>query len=267
VLDAGVTATAEWRPGPFRRIRIISDLSIPLPISEAVARRLAGSAPGALTVRLAHALPVGQGFGLSAAGATATALSVAHVTRCPRARAIEVAHLADLFGGGGLGGVAAILGGGLEVRVRPGIPPFGKVVHRPYPRPILLGVVGEPIATRSVLTRPRTLDRIATVAGRLDILGRRPDVDRFWDASEAFTDRVGLAPRPLRDLLRALRRRGARAAQAMFGRSFFASLPTGERHDEILRWMERRSLSGVQLHADARGARLAARAPESRSPP
>ncbi len=267
VLDAGVTAHAEWRPGPGRRIRVSADVALPLPISEEVARRLVGPASGTLDVRLVHALPVGQGFGSSAAGATATALAVARVIGRPRARAIEVAHLADLFGGGGLGGVAAILGGGLEVRVRPGIPPFGAVVRRPYPGRILVGVVGGPMPTSAVLRSARTLDRIASAADRLGRLGRTPDVGRFWDASEAFTDRVGLAPRALTDVVRALRRRGARAAQAMFGRSFFAALPPAGRGEAILRWMARRPLHGAELGADPRGARLVTGSGAGRSAP
>ena len=256
VLEVGVSAEAVWRPGRRSRVRIVSDLPRRLEISEEVARRLVGPEPGELTVRLTHAMPVGQGFGSSAAGAIATGLAVARATGRPRRLAIEVAHLADLFGGGGLGGVAAILGGGLEVRVRPGIPPFGAVVRRPFPDSILAGVLGGPIATASILRSPAALARIGRAADRLGPLAQRPDADRFWDASEAFTDRAGLAPRRLADLLRGLRRRGARAAQAMFGRSFFASLPTGPRRAEILRWLDRGRVRGVEVWADSRGARL-----------
>ncbi len=255
VLEAGVSAEAEWRPGPRRRVSVTSDLGHPLSISEEVANRLLGPRDGTLSVRLAHALPVGQGFGTSAAGAVATALAVARATGRTRAEAVAVAHLADLFGGGGLGGVAAILGGGLEVRVRPGIPPFGRVIHRPYPGRVFVGVVGGPMPTASVLGNRSALARVLGAADRLGPLVRHPDAERLWDASEAFTDRVGLAPRPVSDLLRGLRRRGARAAQAMFGRSFFASLPADRRRDDVLRWLRDRSVRAVELAPDTRGAR------------
>jgi pantoate kinase len=254
VLEAGVTAEAEWRAGPRLRVHLTSDLRRRLVISEEVARRLAPSHPGTLSVALRHTLPVGQGFGTSASGALATALAVAQVTGRSRSKAVEVAHLADLFGGGGLGGVAAILGGGLEVRVRPGIPPFGKILHRPFLESVLLGITGAPIPTPNVLNDRKALARIAAAAGGLGALTLDPSPEQFWDASEAFTDRAGLAPRELRDLLRGLRRRGARGAQAMFGRSFLAQLPKGDRRRETLLWLARRRVPAIELSPASRGA-------------
>ena len=194
VLEAGVTADAEWRPGPRLRVRLTSDLERRLEISEEVARRLVPPSTGTLSVTLRHSFPLGQGFGTSASGALATALAVAQVTGRSRSRAVEVAHLADLFGGGGLGGVAAILGGGLEVRVRPGIPPFGKVLRRPFLDSVLLGIAGSPIPSPTVLNDRKALARIAAAAAGLDALTQDPSPERFWDASEAFTDRAW--PRP-----------------------------------------------------------------------
>ena len=150
VLELGVWGKARFSPGARSRVRVVADCRTPLPISEEVARRLAPEASGTLTVRLTHELPIGQGFGMSAAGALATALAVGSLSGRPRSKAIDVAHLADLFGGGGLGGVAAILGGGLEVRTRPGgLPPFGHVTHRSFPPALLVGVIGRPISSPS----------------------------------------------------------------------------------------------------------------------
>jgi pantoate kinase len=250
-----VTAEVEWRPAERPGILLSSDVGGSLPISEEVARRLVGGRSGILNVRLRHDLPVGQGFGTSAAGALATALAVAEVLRRPRSKAIEVAHLADLFGRGGLGGVAAILGGGLEVRTRAGLPPLGRVVHRSYTDSIFVGVVGSPILSPRALANPAILHRIEEVGREIDDLARHPDSHRFWGASERFTDRVPLAPPRVRTVLRALRRRGARAAQAMFGSSFFAALPRGDRRRELLRWASRRGLRAVELNAAHRGAR------------
>jgi pantoate kinase len=267
VLSAGVVAEAVWRSSGARRIRIDSDVRIPLDISADAARRLFATHTGELRLTLRHQLPVGQGFGSSAAGALATALAVAKVTGATRTKAIEVAHLADLFGGGGLGGVAAILGGGLEVRTRPGIPPFGRVVRAAFPDPVLVGVSGAPIPTSSVLRDPRLLARIHSASGGLATLGANPEVSRFWDASESFSDRVGLAPPELRALIRGLRRRGARAAQAMFGGSFFATLPPGRRRRETLDWLDRQGVRAVELTADTHGARLLGSGPRSGSGP
>jgi pantoate kinase len=256
VLELGVHAVAEFRPGGSTRFRLTSDLDRPLPISEEAGRRLVADVPGTVAVHLTHDLPVGQGFGTSASGATATALAVARVVSRPRREAIEVAHLADLFGGGGLGGVAAILGGGLEVRRRPGIPPWGQIGHRPFLRPLLIGVVGGPIPTPRVLSNPRVGERIRKAAEGLDRLESRPSIESFLELSERFTDRSGLAPSSVRTVIRALRHRGAWAAQAMFGRSFFALPRTPADRRRVVDWLERHGIRGVEVRASRMGAHL-----------
>lgn len=255
VLEAGVRAEARWRPSRRPRVSIVADAPHPLGISHDVAARLLARRPGELTVRLSHQLPIGQGFGMSAAGALSTALAVAPLVGASRSRAIATAHLADLFGGGGLGGVAAILGGGLERRLAAGIPPFGRVVRRTVTDPVLVAVVGEPIPSPRVLTDPRALARIAAAYGAIGLGGGAPTMERFWTESERFSDRVDLAPRPVRDAVRAVRRRGGRAAQAMFGRSFFATLPSGPRRSELLGWLEGRGIRAVELRVPRVGAR------------
>jgi pantoate kinase len=211
---------------------------------------------GVLTVRLAHELPVGQGFGMSAAGALATALAVGSLSDGPRAHAIQVAHLADLFGGGGLGGVAAILGGGLEVRTRPGLPPFGQVIHRKLPHALLVGVVGRAIPSPSVLGDPAALERITAASRGWEQLGPNPTMERFFRFSERFTDRAGLASPAVTRTVAALRRRGASACQAMFGQSFFALPRTAEARASSLDWLQREGIRAVELHAASTGAHL-----------
>jgi pantoate kinase len=254
VLELGVTAEASWDPAGPRRVTVAADVPGPLPISDEVARRLVAERAGRFTVRLTHQLPVGQGFGMSAAGAVATGLAVADLVRLPRQRALEVAHLADLFGGGGLGGVAAILGGGLEVRLRPGVPPYGRVRHRPFPRTLLVGVVGRPIPSPRILRDPRLLRRISAAAADLPTGAPGPTPVEFLSASERFTDATGLASAVLNRTLRAVRTHGGWAAQAMFGNSFFAVPRTKGARTRILVELERRGVRAVELAAATGGA-------------
>jgi pantoate kinase len=262
VLELGVHATATWVARGPRRVRVASDLPVSLPISEEAARRLFPARNGTLSVRLTHQLPPGQGFGLSAAGATATALAVSALFDRPRASALATAHLADLFGGGGLGGVAAIAtGGGLEVRTRAGIPPWGCVRHLPVDGNLLIGIVGGPLPSPRILRDRGALGRIERASEELSGLVDAPSVHRFFEASERFTDRVGLTTPRLRTVLRALRQRGAYAAQAMFGRTFFAQPRTDRSRSEVLAWLQRTGLATLELRASRGGARrLGARA-------
>ena len=235
---------------------LTSNLDLPLPISEDAASRLLASHRGRLSIQLSHSLPVGQGFGSSAAGATSVALATAALVGKPRRVAIQVAHLADLFGRGGLGGVAAILGGGLEVRTDPGIPPYGRVVHRPVRGSVLVGTVGPPMPTPSVLRRPRVLERIQRASDGIEEVRAHPTVEELFEQSEAFTDRVGLAPPALRDVIRGLRRRGGWAAQAMFGRTFFARPRSPRARAAMVRWLINSDVRAVELGIARSGARI-----------
>ncbi|HTZ61248.1 MAG TPA: hypothetical protein VMC82_01190 [Thermoplasmata archaeon] len=255
VLELGVSAAAEFRAGTGRTTRVLADVDRPLPISEEVARRLRPARRGALTVRLVHHLPIGQGFGMSAAGAAATALAVAAVAGHSRRVALETAHLADLFGAGGLGGVAAIAdGGGLELRRRAGLAPWGRVEHARFDGAVFVGVAGAPLPSPRLLGRASFLERVAAAAGPLPDLLRHPSPVRFFDASERFTDRLGLAPPPLRRVVTALRARGARAAQAMFGRSFFAYAPNARARRRVVAWLTDHRLPALELRTALTGA-------------
>jgi pantoate kinase len=257
VLELGVHAHAKFRPGPRRGFRVSSDLGIPLPISEEVTRRLAPRRGGTLSVHLVHDLPVGQGFGSSAAGAAATALAVGALSRRPRTELMEIAHLADLFGGGGLGGVASIVGGGgLEFRTRGGLPPLGRALHRPLPGTLFVGVVGGPLPSPAFLRDARFLSRVGAASEGLAELLRHPDERPFFELSEQFTDRLGLVPPSLERLLRALRRRGAWAAQAMFGRSFFVRPRSAAVRRDVVRWLGSAGIAAVEVAAARQGARL-----------
>jgi pantoate kinase len=255
VLERGVEASASWRPGGPRRLRVHSPETSDLPISTEVARRLWVPAGGTLEVELTHGLPIGQGFGMSAAGALATALAVSRALGAPRRHAIEVAHLADLFGGGGLGGVSAILGGGLEIRESPGVPPYGAVRHEPFAPSVFLSVTGRPLPSPPLLGDASFLARVADAAEEgLEYLGRERSVERFLVASERFTDRLRLAAPPLGRTIRSMRSRDVGVAQAMFGRSLFAVALTPKGRVATVRALDRARLPAVELHAATRGA-------------
>ncbi len=269
VLDSGVRAVARWTPGSDVRLRVVDDSGHPLPISREVAERLRGSRHGALDLVLTHDFPIGQGFGMSAAGAVATALAVGRLFGAERSRAIEAAHRADLSGGGGLGGVAAILGGGVEFRIRPGIPPWGRIVHRPWPGPIWVGWVGRPIPSPRALADRGLHRRIATAARDLPTLLDDPDPRRLFEAGERFTDALALARGALAGRIDRLRRAGAWTMQTMFGRAWLAVPPTARVDRAVRRIVEAEGWAARRCRSARRGPRagLLPSAPRHRPPP
>ena len=256
VLEIGVHAVARWHPGGRPHLRLRSDVPGPLPISRDAARRVRGRRGGTLDVELRHQLPIGQGFGMSAAGATATALAVAAALGMPGRAALESAHLADLEGGGGLGGVAAILGGGMERRTRAGLPPTGRVRHTPFPHPIFLAIAGPPIPSPALLRDRAFLERVRSAAApRLATLGDAPDPRELLVAAERFGDALGLTPPALARKIRGLRGRDLHVAQAMFGQSLFA-VPFGpSARRRLVKGLATLGLPSVEVRAPARGAR------------
>lgn len=257
VLSRGAWAFARWRIDGPPRTAVVDPDGRPLPISGDVAQRLRAGRPGSLRVQVVHELPVGSGFGMSAAGALATGVAVAALAGHEMRVAIETAHLADLFGRGGLGGVAAVLHGGAEFRRSPGIPPFGEVVHRRWDWPVYLGVVGAALPTPRVLANDR---RMAEVARAFEAaggpLGRRATVPDALEAAERFTDALALAPPELRRAIRELRRRGAWAAQAMFGRAFWAVPKSKSEVPAIERWLAAQPFPTWTVRTSRTGPRL-----------
>jgi pantoate kinase len=252
VLELGVHATARWTPGAPDRVVVRSTPETPVTISREAAVRTKGGRIGRLSVSLAHALPVGQGFGMSAAGALATARATAaaigHIDR----PAEEIAHLADLFGGGGLGGVAAIGGGGLEIRDRPGVPPWGSVRRFLFPYPVFLAVLGAPIPSPDLLRDPGFLERVDRAAEvGLAQLGATPSPESFLAASESFTDGLGLAPPAMQRQVERLRRSGASVAQAMFGQAVFAVARDRTTREGLIRALVRERLAAVVVAVPA----------------
>lgn len=255
VLELGVRARATWRPGPRRRIDVTSPEKRELPISREVAEHLVGARTGSLHVHLIHELPIGCGLGMSAAGALATALAVSAVVGEARRHAIEIAHLADLFGGGGLGGVSAILGGGLEHRISAGVPPWGRAIHSPYPRPLMIIRDGRELPSLPWLTRADFLHRVEVSArGPLARFSADPTIERFWGESETFTRSLRLDRTYRSPLLRELRSAGIPAAQAMLGRTLFADTSDPTHRTQLRRILERRGNHAVEMQASRRGA-------------
>jgi pantoate kinase len=248
VLELGVHAEARWAADGVDRVSVRGRRPGPFPISEDAARRVKGDRVGTLTVDLVHELPIGQGFGMSAAGALATATAVARAVGADLSKAHETAHLADLFGGGGLGGVAAILGGGLEIRERAGVPPWGEVRRISFPRRLFVAVAGRPLPSPSLLRDPKFLARVESAAAEgLRSLNDHPTPSRFLRESEQFTDRLALAPPALRSAIDELRRTGASVGQAMFGRALFASPDGAEGRVRLIAALTRAGLPSLEL--------------------
>lgn len=167
-------------------------------------------------------LPQGSGFAMSAAGTLSAVVALAELLDLPKQHAFEAAHLAELTHHSGLGDVAAMIGGGIVVRTREGIPPQGQTFRLADELDIVAGVVGPRMSTALVLEgeRMRRLSKTGEECQRR--LLAQPTVDNFLRLCREFAERSGLITSPVRKALDALDGLGP-CSMIMLGNSVFAT--------------------------------------------
>ncbi|MBI2076883.1 MAG: hypothetical protein HYT80_00730 [Euryarchaeota archaeon] len=189
----------------------------------AVELLLGGTQPGVL-VEQTMDLPVSQGFGMSSAGALSATLALASILGRPRKDAVWAAHTADVTQRSGLGDVVGAAVGGFELRLEPGLEPYGRVASfrtRETVDDVLLAVVDQEILTKRILTSPA--DRAGIKKAGADALRRfqeDPGLRSFADASRTFSLETRLASDRIIRVYNELERL-AFVSQCMLGGSVF----------------------------------------------
>jgi len=170
-------------------------------------------------------IPIGAGFGASAAGALSTALAVnkalsLDMTFTDLAKA---AHIAEVKNRTGLGDVAGMICGGIDIRKHAGIPPVGNIDRIPCRNEIISWVCFGGISTRSVISDDMKKKSI-NKAGRLRLkeLIKKPTLDNFFRQSRAFAKEIDMISPQVRDAIEAVEAAGGLASQAMLGNTVFA---------------------------------------------
>lgn len=218
-------ATSEVSMGYAKKQKIEVSINGKISIADVTKdalRRLIGKNKLDVSVVTRLKLPVGQGFGMSAAGALSASLAACSVLRKPRQRAFEAAHVAEIVHGGGLGDVSALYKGGITVRKKPGLPPIGKVVRIDGQPELVLCVLGRKMLTKNVLSDPDKEKAINLSGSRkVDQLMKDPTLDRMMALSSQFAIESGLASGRILDAMNGASKLGM-ASMSMLGNSIFA---------------------------------------------
>jgi pantoate kinase len=163
-------------------------------------------------------LPIGAGFGLSAASLLATLTAASHafgLGLSPREIA-ALAHEAEVVHRTGLGDVAACQGGGRVVRNGPGI---DAEISRTFDLPGLLYAVSfGPISTPDVLGSRGQMERVAAAFPR----DRPRDGGDFFRLSCGFAQESGLLTPEAGAVIRDCLDRDVPASMTMLGNGVFA---------------------------------------------
>lgn len=173
-------------------------------------------------VRTGLGLPQSQGFGMSAAGALSASLALSEVLGLGMQDAYEAAHIADIVCGCGLGDVAGLHAGGVEVRLKPGLPPTGEARRIDGDPWVSLAVVGRRLRTKGVLTDPQKAAAIDEHGAPLvQELLKRPTFERFTELSWSFATGAGLASKQVSEVVESLPENAA--SMSMLGNSVFTT--------------------------------------------
>ncbi len=222
-LTLGATSTVETEESTRQKIAVtLNGKPSPAPVTKTALRLILGKRKIAVRVDTVHDLPLHQGFGMSAAGALSASLALTSILNMNRQRAFEAAHIAEIRNKGGLGDVSALYKGGITIRVKPGLPPLGKVINIKGVPTVVLAVLGKGLLTRSVLSDPPKRYMINKSGGMMvDRLLKERTIAKFMELSYEFSVSSGLTTKRIVQASSAASKLGA-ATMAMLGTSVFA---------------------------------------------
>lgn len=199
-------------------------------------------------------IPVGSGFGVSAACALGTSMGIVKALKLPLTynKAASIAHLAEIEMKSGLGDVIAEITGGLILRLKEGAPGYGRT-DKILPDLtdgdgyyIISKTLGE-IETSSIIEDPYWKKKInQTGKTLLHELLEKPDIQNFFKLSRRFAEETSLMSSELKEVISILEEETLGASMAMLGNTAFALSETPDT-----------SLDGVIIsRIDDRGCRF-----------
>ena len=232
--------------------------------TETVVRVLLEKVESAYRVLVKHIVqvPIGAGFGTSAAGAlnTALALSRALDLNLTYNQLGQIAHIAEVKCKTGLGTVGPLMLGGCILTTEPGAPGVARIDRIPIPPDyaIVAGVYGS-TPTKEVLSSPEKRCQI-NKWGRttLEAILSNPSLENFMTCCLNFASKTGFMTERLMDLVRLAKKAGAvGAAQNMVGEAIHA-LTTLENAEKVVQAFKHALPEEKILVAkiDLQGARL-----------
>jgi len=189
-----------------------------------VAKKILGEKKYHVVIKSILQLPAYQGFGMSGAGALSTglALNKALKLNLPFNEIVEIAHESEIFNKTGLGDVISQSVGGIEIRVKEGLPPYGEIKRIKWNHDIVLCVLGRGIKTRAVLNNQgyrKKINRYGNVCVKKMI--KKASIENLFNLSYDFAMKTGLANKRIIRIIEEANKYGT-SSQAMLGNSVFA---------------------------------------------
>ncbi|WP_297826760.1 pantoate kinase [uncultured Methanobrevibacter sp.] len=148
-------------------------------------------------------LPIGAGFGTSAASALSLSLALNEFLDLGYSDELcgQVAHMAEVNLGAGLGDVIAQTGNGLVLRTSPGAPGIGEIKSFEQDVFIAYKTFGE-IETSEIITDSKHKETISA-SGRkyLELFEKETTLENFLSFSNQFAHEIGLMSEEVKNLV------------------------------------------------------------------
>ncbi|MBS7632298.1 hypothetical protein KEJ15_01575 [Candidatus Bathyarchaeota archaeon] len=265
-IQKGVTTHVHVSEAENNKIQVFinNKISPEAKTTQTVAKDLLDKASRKYHVVIKHKveIPIGAGFGSSAAGALTTALALSktldlHLTYNQLGR---IAHTAEVKCKTGLGTVGPLMLGGCIITLEPGAPGIAVIDRIPITEDhvIVAGIYG-PIPTVNVLS---SREKRAAVNrwGRktLEMILDEPSLENFMKCCYSFAVQTGFMTERLQRLVRLAEHAGAvGAAQNMVGDAVHA-LTTSDNAEKVAQAFKRvlPSENILVANVDVHGARL-----------
>jgi pantoate kinase len=207
-------------------------------------------------------VPIGAGFGSSAAGALTTGLALSNSLglNLTYNQIGRIAHVAEVKCKTGLGTVGPLMLGGVILTLEPGAPGIAIIDHIPISPDytMVCGIFG-PISTREVLSSPEKRTAVNKWGRKtLEAILAEPSLENFLVCCQDFAEKTGFITERVRHLMKLADKSGAiGAAQNMVGEAVHA-LTTPENAESVVQAFEQVLPPEKILAArvDIQGARL-----------
>ena len=148
-------------------------------------------------------LPIGAGFGTSAASALSLALAINEFLDLGYSQELcgQIAHMAEVNLGGGLGDVIAQTGMGLVLRTKPGAPGIGEIKSFNHDVFIAWKTFGK-IETSDIIRDSHYHNIISTSGSKyLELFEDEPSLENFLSFSNRFSREVNMMSDEVKDLI------------------------------------------------------------------
>ena len=171
-------------------------------------------------------LPIGAGFGTSAASALSLTLAINEFLNLGYSRDLcgQIAHMAEVNIGGGLGDVIAQTGHGMVLRTQPGAPGIGEI--KSFKHDVYIGwkTFGG-IDTASIIRDPHHNEVLSDIGLKyLEFFEEKPSLRNFLDFSCRFSNETNLMSDEVKELVDYINSRSniLGSSMAMLGNTVFA---------------------------------------------